>query len=258
MATFVLCAGGFTGGWVWREIGVDTALRDAGHLVFTPTYTGVGERVHLTSRDVDLHTHVNDVLMVLEYEDLTAVVLVGWSYGGMVVAAVAAQAPDRIGHLVALDGYIPDDGQSIADIVGADVTAMYEQNARSHGDGWLLHPDWDEPDPRSTTHPLATIHTPVTIENPAAASIPRTFIFCTEDKHDDPFLRFTIDHSKKAKAHPAWDHHEIHTDHGLSDTSELVDILLDVAAAMSRGRASGHRAPARPWTAEQARSSESR
>lgn len=112
---------------------MDTALRDAGHLVFTPPYTGVGERVHLTNSDIDLNTHIDDVLMVLEYEDLTDAVLVGWSYGGMVVAAVAAQAPDRVGHVITLDGYIPDDGQSIADIVGADVTAMYEQNARSHG-----------------------------------------------------------------------------------------------------------------------------
>lgn len=172
MVTFVLCAGGFTGGWVWRAIGLDTALKDAGHLVFTPTYTGLGERVRLTSPDIDLHTHVQDVRMVFEYEDLSAVILVGWSYGGMIVAAVAAQVPDRIRHIVVLDGYVLEDGESIADIVAPDVTAMYEQNARSQGSGWLIYPDWDDPDPRSTSHPLATIHTRVALDDSVAAAIP--------------------------------------------------------------------------------------
>lgn len=86
--------------------------------MFTPTYTGLGERVHLTSPDIDLHTHVQDVRTVFEYEDLSDVVLMGWSCGGMIVAAVAAQAPDRIRHVVVLDGYVPEDGESIADIVG--------------------------------------------------------------------------------------------------------------------------------------------
>ena len=79
--------------------------------------------------------------MVLKYEDLTDVILVGHSYGGMIIAAVAEQAAERISHLVSLDGYIPENGQSIADIAGAGATRVFEDNARSHGDGWLLiHP----------------------------------------------------------------------------------------------------------------------
>lgn len=228
MATFVLCAGGFTGGWVWRDIGVETALRDAGHLVFSPTFTGLGERVHLTSPDVDLDTHVEDVRKVIEFEELSEVVLVGWSYGGMVVAAVTAQVPDRVRHVVVVDGYVPEDGQSIADIVGPDVMTLYEANAQAHGDGWRIAPDWDEPDPRSTSHPLATLHTRVSLDGPAAAAIPRTFLACMEKDLDDPILRFTDGASAKTRTDPTWDHRELPTDHGLTDTDALVEILLEI------------------------------
>ena len=244
MATFVLCAGAYTGGWVWRDVGVEPALRDAGHLVFTPTYTGVGERLHLTDPAIDLTTHVQDILMVLKYEDLTDVILVGHSYGGMIIAAVAEQAAERISHLVSLDGYIPENGQSIADIAGADATRVFEDNARSHGDGWLLSPDWDDPDARVTTHPLAAVYTPVALGNPAAASRPRTYIYCTEGKEGDAVLRFTIDHIEKAKADPLWGYHEIQTDHDLAETDHLVRILLEIGATARSPRAgaagSGH------------------
>lgn len=227
MAAFVFCAGGNIGGWCWRDMKVDTALRDAGYLVFTPTYTGVGERVHLTNRTIDLNTHIQDILMVLKYEELTDVILVGHSYGGMIIAAVAEQAPERINHLVSLDGYIPENGQSIADIVGVDVMEMYEENARTIGAGWLLVPDWD-PGPRATTHPLATAYTTVAIDNPEAASIPRTYIYCTEGKENDPIVRFTVNQIKKVKADPRWDYREIQTDHSVIETDELVKILLEI------------------------------
>ena len=94
MATFVLVHGAFIGGWAWRWVAPE--LRLAGHEVFTPTLTGHGDRAHLARPETDLDTHIEDVVNLLRYEDLTAVILVGWSYGGMPVAGVADRIPGRM------------------------------------------------------------------------------------------------------------------------------------------------------------------
>src|SRR5574340_886568 len=109
MATFVLVHGGFHGGWCWKK--VTPLLRAAGHEVYTPTLTGLGERVHLASPEIDLSTHIQDVVNVLEYEDLREVVLVGHSYGGMVIAGVADRAAPRVAHLVYFDALVAGDGE---------------------------------------------------------------------------------------------------------------------------------------------------
>ncbi len=127
MATYVLVHGGWTGGWLWRKVA--THLRAAGHDVYTPTLTGLGERVHLASPDIDLETHIQDILMVLDYEELRDVILVGYSYSGMVVTAVAERAPERLAHLVYLDAFVPGDGDSLASIIGPELTAFLEQVA---------------------------------------------------------------------------------------------------------------------------------
>src|SRR5881409_3342030 len=101
MATFVLVHGGFHGGWCWKR--VTPLLRAAGHEVYTPTLTGLGERAHLLTRDVGLATHVQDVINVLTYEELTDLLLVGHSYGGMVITGVAERLPARVRQLVYLD-----------------------------------------------------------------------------------------------------------------------------------------------------------
>ena len=127
MATFVLCHGGWAGGWQWREVA--SWVRSAGHAVFTPTFTGLGERVHLTSPEVDLNTYIQDIPMALKYEDLSEVILVGYSISGPVITGVAEKAVERIGHLVYLDAYVLADGQSVADQVGAEIMAGLEQAA---------------------------------------------------------------------------------------------------------------------------------
>ena len=126
MATFVLVHGGGHGGWCWQRL--TPYLRSAGHEVYTPTLTGLGERAHLLGADVDLDMHIEDVVAVLKYEDLRDVILVGHSYGGMVITGVADRAPSRVGHLVYLDAATPTDGQSLAD-VSPDLMEM----ARSMG-----------------------------------------------------------------------------------------------------------------------------
>jgi len=112
-ANFVLVHGAWHGGWCWTR--VSPLLRAAGHTVFTPTLTGLGERSHLLTRDVDLDTHITDIVQVLEFEDLEKVILVGHSYGGMVITGVADKAGARIGQLVYLDAMLPENDKAITD-----------------------------------------------------------------------------------------------------------------------------------------------
>lgn len=135
MATYVLVHGAWGGSYGWRK--VRPLLQSAGHSVFTPSLTGLGERSHLASPQVNLSTHIQDVCNTLFYEDLQDVILVGHSYGGMVVAGVADRMPERIKHLVFLDAFVPGNGQSLRDIGG---------NAGNDS------PDWQVP-PRRTSEP---------------------------------------------------------------------------------------------------------
>src|SRR3954453_21148411 len=104
MATFVLVHGAWHGGWCWRRVA--PLLRVAGHAVYTPTLTGLGERAHLLTREVGLETHIRDTVNVLECEELNDVILVGHSYGGIVITGTAERAPERVGHLVYLDAMV--------------------------------------------------------------------------------------------------------------------------------------------------------
>ena len=121
MATFVLVHGGGHGGWCYQRVA--RILRGSGHEVYAPTLTGLGERAHLLSKDVDLDLHVRDVVELLFYEDLRDVILVGHSYGGMVITGVADRASDRIGRIVYLDAANPVNGQSLVDVAGPIIEA---------------------------------------------------------------------------------------------------------------------------------------
>lgn len=111
MAHFVLVHGAWHGGWCWRETAA--ALRAAGHQVFTPTLTGVGERSHQAHHGITLETHIRDVCGCIEFEELDQVVLVGHSYGGMVITGVADRLAPRINSLVYLDAFVPRHGDSL-------------------------------------------------------------------------------------------------------------------------------------------------
>ena len=124
MATFVICHGAWSAAWAWKK--VRPLLRAAGHEIFTPTYTGLGERAHQVSRAINLETHIGDILAVLDCEDLRDVVLVGHSYGGMVATGVADRAAERIAKLIYIDAFVPENGQSAvrsAAGVGAGIPA---------------------------------------------------------------------------------------------------------------------------------------
>jgi len=226
MATYVLVHGGWAGGWYWRPVA--RLLQAAGHEVFTPTLTGIGERVHLAHPAIDLALHIEDVVNVLRYEDLVAVILVGYSYGGMVITGVADRVPVRLARLVYLDAFVPEDGQSLADLVGPAVMASFEEQARLLGDGWgVPHtpPDAD----RRTNHPLKTFTQPLALKHPTAPQLPRAFIACT-DKADVPAFAPLNRAAARARAE-GWDYHELPSGHTPMQTmpQQLADLLLTLA-----------------------------
>src|SRR3954465_4914376 len=110
-ATFLVCHGAWSAGWAWKKM--HPLMSAGGHCLVTPTYTGLGERVHLANPSIDLETHIQDVLNVIRYEGLGDLVLVGHSYGGMVGTGVAGRARACITQLIYLDAFVPGDGQSL-------------------------------------------------------------------------------------------------------------------------------------------------
>jgi pimeloyl-ACP methyl ester carboxylesterase len=138
MSTFVLVHGAWHGSWCWKR--VRSALTAQGHTVFTPTLSGVGERSHLLSREINLDTHIADVTNLIRWEELSDVVLCGHSYAGIVVRGVAEQIPERIRALVYLDAFVPENGQSLYDCLPAELRQQQLDGAREQGEGWKVPP----------------------------------------------------------------------------------------------------------------------
>jgi pimeloyl-ACP methyl ester carboxylesterase len=169
--------------------------------VFAPTLTGLGERVHLARPDVDLNTHIKDIVNLLVYEDLEDAVLVGWSYGGMVVTGVLDSVPERLAHVAYLDGDVPRDGESDFDVCGPEFRDEMERSAQLFGGGWKASlgdaeaieaffkawlPDiemtrWLAAKLASSGQPIETFRQPIRLANPAADLVARTFIRCPVD-----------------------------------------------------------------------------
>ncbi len=226
MATFVLVHGAFEAGWYWRPVA--RILRSAGHEVFTPSLTGLGERAHLMSPKVDLDTHIADVVGVMVSEELDGVVLAGHSYGGMVITGAADRAPDRAGErvtsLVYLDAFVPEDGEAVFDIVPPERRAALEAAAAEGGDGWRIPPppavDWGVTDPDlqvwldrlSVAHPLATMTQPIRLSGAKVAE--RHYVLAA--RYDpSPFQRFAA----AFDGAPGWTVHRIDEGHMLPVTA---------------------------------------
>jgi pimeloyl-ACP methyl ester carboxylesterase len=138
MASFVLVHGAWHGSWCWKR--VRKALQAQGHDVFTPTLTGVGERSHLLSPDVNLETHILDVVNLIRWEELSEVVLCGHSYGGCVISGVADRIPDRIRSLIYLDAFILEDGESLIQHVPEVQRNLLVEGAKNVGEAWKVPP----------------------------------------------------------------------------------------------------------------------
>ncbi len=184
-STYVIVHGAWGGGWDWRA--VDSALTSLGHRVHRVTLTGLGERVHLANANIGLQTHISDVVNTIRFEALRDVVLVGHSYGGMVVTGAADQITDRIRRVVYVDAFLPDSGESLALLAGAGFNNMVQASVK---DGMIV-PAWvpaDAPPPTDTPHPLKTMTDTLHLANPASRQLPRRYIL-TIDKGatDDGF-----------------------------------------------------------------------
>jgi pimeloyl-ACP methyl ester carboxylesterase len=218
------------GGWAFRQVA--NFLRAAGHEVFTPTLTGLGERAHLANPETDLNTHIQDIVGVLECEDLQKVILVGHSYSGMVITGVAERAPERLSRLVYLDTIIPKDSQSWFEICAApQMRKQMLEIAKQKGDGWRLlmvnNP------PRWQPQPIKTCTQPLEIKNPAAVRIPRAYIHCTARSTPSPvsFAFPFIDRAAVEAKKQGWWYRTLPTGHGPNFTMprELTDLLLELA-----------------------------
>jgi pimeloyl-ACP methyl ester carboxylesterase len=179
-ATFVLVHGAWFGGWCWKK--VTPLLRAAGHEVFAPTLTGLGERSHFFFPEVGLDTHVEDIVAVLDYEDLTGVILIGHSYAGMVIAGVAQKAAHRLAELVYLDSFLPESGKSLDDYLPAShpsVDGRIKPLDPRTAFGVNREPDIVWVAPRLRDHPARTFSQPVDLSR--TATLRRTYIRCSSN-----------------------------------------------------------------------------
>ena len=236
MSTFVLVHGLGAGGWIWK--GIRQKLSKLGHEVFTPTLTGLGERSHLATREVNLATHILDVRNTMKWENLHEVVLVGHSYGGAVVTGVADQEATRIKKLIYLDAFILPHGKSVMDLQPVNRRKYYESRVKNEGDGWLLHPNSAEfygisdkqdqklIDEYSRPQPFATLTQPIELQYGDKPPFPRAYIRASSFS-PSPFTTFAAMASKD----PDWEYHEIPAGHMLmfSHTNELGNLLHEIA-----------------------------
>jgi pimeloyl-ACP methyl ester carboxylesterase len=232
METYVCVHGAFGGGWELKTVA--SLVRAAGHDVYTPTLTGMGERSHLASPDTDLETYIHDIVNVFKYEDLSNVILTGHSFGGMVITGVADRIPDRISHLIYVDSPVPEDGQSLFMLLPG-IAKQSEEAARTSGDGWLVPPAPDiVEDPRVRgwakgrygSQPIETMRQPIRLTNPARLAIPRTYIYCTDKEPGDIIAPF----ADRARNSPNWSYYEIAAFHDpqITHPRQVAEILLMV------------------------------
>lgn len=231
MATMVLVHGAFGGAHTFRR--VRPKLLAAGHDVFTPALSGIGERWHLASPQVTYRTHVEDVVNLIRYWDLREIVLVGYSYGGRVVSGALPEIADHVAHVVYLDCMLPELGVNLSPL-----TALLPPPGL--GRPWLVDPPasdpsyFDDPDaaafhgPRRTPQPIGTIAAPFVLERPLEDyPFTRTFVKATGEPRP-PSGGPAWSAADRAKASPAWRYAEIATNHAIPENrpDELVELLL--------------------------------
>ena len=188
--TVVIVHGAWGGGWDWRT--VDSLLTKDGYRVVRVTLTGLGERRHLASPNVGLYTHIDDVVNKILWDDLHDVILVGHSYGGMVITGVADRVPGRIKRLIYLDALLPESGESVKTLQSADTGRANFIASLTRGDYTV--PVWVQDTtviPRDVPMSLKTFTDTLRLVNPARAGVPATYILTFEPQvNPDPFQRF--------------------------------------------------------------------
>jgi pimeloyl-ACP methyl ester carboxylesterase len=198
VATYVLVHGTGSGGWLWDP--VVTLLRELGHSVHALTLVGVGDRASEGSPNTNVTTHVHQIISLIQELAAPQVVLVGFSYGGLVVEGVAAAIPDRIAQLVLIDAMLLPKGKAGFDLVPASAAEQLRAAARNQGEGWKLPPmplelvggiGWVESgisaadiertlEERRGTQPIGTFEEPIPWDESSLASVSRRYIICTD------------------------------------------------------------------------------
>ena len=216
---------------MWQRLA--PLLRKAGHEVFTPSLTGIGERVHLASPQVNLTTHVTDVVNTILYEDLSSIVLLGFSYGGFVVSGVAEQVP--IASIVFLDSFVPENGDRMVDVTSSASRDAILASARA-GDiavpprpAALFHVNEKDRawvDAMCTPHPLATMLDKIALTG-ARERIPKK-AYIRAARYSNPGFDGSY---AKLKSNPSWRLYDVPCGHDVMvDMPErLAEILLEVA-----------------------------
>jgi pimeloyl-ACP methyl ester carboxylesterase len=260
MAAYVLVGGGWLGGWCWQRVA--PRLREEGQDAYPTTLTGLGERVHLASPQVDLETHITDVLNLIEFEDLHDVVLLGHSYAGIVVTGVADRVPDRISQLVYLDtGPLPD-GTALIETFPTEARRHIERQVEELGDGWRFPmPPQEELATfgsleglddaqlellrsRAVDQPFGTFTQPLRLENPAREALAKVGIVCSFSLEEVQAIIASGNPVFRELASPNWRFVELPTGHYpmFSRADDLAAVLLDLPSGASTQDA-GERGP---------------
>jgi pimeloyl-ACP methyl ester carboxylesterase len=230
--TFVLVHGAWFGAWVWRDVA--SGLRERGHAVTTPTLTGIGERRHLGDGSTNLSTHIEDVALHVEMEDLQDITLVGWSYGGLVIAGVLPRIEHRIKSMIYLDAFLPENGKAIIDSYPSDRRAGMEVHRRDNTPvpplplaffGVTEQPLIDFITPRLTPQPWRTFCEPFkTITE--SREVPTSYIRCALHKYEPFDIAL-----KRMKADSRVRTGTIQTGHtcALTDPGETINALISFA-----------------------------
>ncbi|MDB6169435.1 MAG: pytH [Verrucomicrobia bacterium] len=246
----VFVHGAWGGGWQFRKI--EPFLEQRGYRVHRPTLTGLGERMHLASPAIGLETHIEDIVNFIRFEDLHDVILIGHSYGGMVVTGVADRIPERISKLVYLDALLPENGESVTQLEGGRGSSLA---ARAH-DGFIA-PWWVKPEkpfPKDVPHPLKTLTDPIALGNPAAARIQGIYILTVEKGHraaEDDFAA-AAERARK-RGWPVIEMEGDHNPHWFQPeaTANVIERALapdleGLAAKMRKGPEAAKESPSRP------------
>ncbi|MBH1933187.1 alpha/beta hydrolase [Streptomyces sp. AV19] len=220
MTTYILVPGAWHGAWTFEPLA--RALRREGHEAYPLSLTGVGARKHLLTASVNLDTHIQDVVGLLEDEDLTDVVLVGHSYGGMVITGAADRAPERVAGLVYVDAVVPGDGDSCWSLVTDRERGWYLTDVP---DGGHASPPLPFFDPRTTPHPLPSLTQPLRLHNPPVAS--RDYVYATGWPGGSPFAALR----ERLGGEAGWRVHDVDSGHDVMSGApeELLKVVLGAA-----------------------------
>lgn len=221
---YVIVHGAWGGSWAFKK--ADSLMTATGAIVYRPSLTGQGERVHLASLEVGLNTHINDVVNMILYEDLHNIILVGHSYGGMVITGVADRVPERISKLIYLDAFVPDHGESVATIQGARADGLMKMASN----GYLI-PAWVKPGqapPKDVPHPLKTFTDTISLTNTKRLNLFTTYILTVAKGVDASTDDFALQAARAKKK--GWPVVQLEADHNpqWSALEALVELLLKV------------------------------